>query len=191
MNRGYDVATGRSVRRPPGTCGWWSDDRRATEGERSPDPRGGSRASRASAVRVPAAARVHRAGLDPAPRLPGRDEGAVGVGAVAARPHDQEPRRVEAGARRPARRRPIRGHRARPAGARDDVDAPPAADGEHDGRRRPARRSRASLHGAGARRTAPTSSHRTRWRRGTRCTRPTCGRSRGSPTGTRRRSSPS
>ena len=45
-------------------------------------------------------------------------------------------------------RRAAAGHRARPAGAGDDVDAPAPADDQHDGRDRPPGRSGPPLHGA-------------------------------------------
>ena len=109
--------------------------------EAGPRPRG------RPAVRVSVAPRVRRTRLEAPARVPRRHEGAVGVGPVAAGPHDQEPRRAQASARRPPDRRPVRGHRARPAGARDDVDAAPAPDGQHDGRDGPVRGPGPSLHG--------------------------------------------
>ena len=102
----------------------------------------------------PLDARVRGARLDAAPRLRGRHDRAVGERAVAARPHREEPQGVQGGAGRLPGRRPHGGHRARPAGARHDVDADPAADDQHDGGARPPSRPGAQLHGAGAQRPA-------------------------------------
>ena len=74
---------------------------------------------------------------------------------MAARPHGEEPEGVQGGARRPSHRRAAAGHRARPAGAGDDVDAPAPADDQHDGRDRPPGRSRPPLHGARLQRPGP------------------------------------
>ncbi len=74
---------------------------------------------------------------------------------MAAGPFDQEPRRVQRGARRQPRRRPARRHRTRPARAGDDVDADPAADDQHDEREGPAERPRPPVHGAGVQRAPP------------------------------------
>ena len=132
----------------PGRRGHGDADERAERpNHEPPQARGRPRARGGSAVRVPAAPRVRRTRLDAPARVPRRHEGAVGVGAVAAGPLDQEPRGAQAGPRRPVDRRPVRGHRARPAAAGDDVDAAPAPDGQHDGRDRPVGRPRPPIHG--------------------------------------------
>ena len=73
---------------------------------------------------------------------------------MATRAFREEPQGVQGGARGLPGRRPPRRHRTRPAGARHDVDADPAADDQHDGGARPPPRPGPQLHGAGAERPA-------------------------------------
>ncbi|GIV00659.1 MAG: hypothetical protein KatS3mg014_2274 [Actinomycetota bacterium] len=108
-----------------------------------------------AAVRVPAEAGVRGARLAPDPRVPRRDEGAVGVRAVAAGPHGEEPRRVQACPRRPPPRRPVRGHRARPAGAGHDADADPAPHDQPHEHRGPVERPGPPVHGPRVQRARP------------------------------------
>ncbi len=96
-----------------------------------------------------------RARLDPPPRLPRRDRRAVGERAVAARPFGEEPQGAEGRPRRPPDRRPDRRHPAGHVRAGHDVDADPAADGQHDERARAALGPGAPLHGPGPQRARP------------------------------------
>ena len=141
----------RPVRRPGGA----SSERRIPHAalERPPRP---SRPPRRTRPSSRSATRSSARSSSPTGRrLPGyRDvtDGAVGVRPVAARPQRQEPEGVQGGLRGPPRRRPLRRHRTRPAGARHDVDADPPADAQHDERGGPAGRPRPPLHGAGLQR---------------------------------------
>ena len=105
-------------------------------------------------------------------------------------------KQLRARARRPGRRAVLR----RPGAtsrARDDVDAPAAADAEHDGvRTAPSRRTRSTPIPSATTccRCSPTDASTgrpTRTPAATRCTSTTCGRWRDSPTATPPRSSPS
>src|SRR4029077_1496997 len=120
--------------------------------QRPPWPPGPARARGEAALPLPPRAALRGARLAAPPRLPRRDRRAVALGPVAARPLGEEPEGVQGGLRRSPRRRPPGRHRARPAGARHDVDADPAPDGEHDARAGSARRSGPPLHGAGVQR---------------------------------------
>ena len=135
-----------------GTCGRKGNTDGASHQSWSlllPCPEG---ARRRPAVHLPAPARLGRAGLDPAARLPGRDPGRVGDGPVAAGPHRQEPPPAAGRLRRPVPGRPARLGREGPGRAGHHVDAAPAPDAQHHGRAGPLGRPGAPLHAPGLRR---------------------------------------